>query len=370
MPRQPAGNPGFRHCKVAPAGCPRFEPRCAILSCGESIDSMTHLDMADAGLKTAAAPQEDAVLRSIDHAAHYLPAQGPIGVFVHHNTLHAFEEQPFEEAVIRASRVFGTQPFLSESRYREELACGRIREADIEAVLDRDAASGAGEMLAGGRISMRQLHRALLLHPVRQESDSAVRWTLTESDLLERLRPDLSPEVRWRLLTDGGGGGSDGDDGALADSDDEATRRATFAREFGGDGERRAASELWHACVEAVALTRASVVHVMPPVRHRDLILGVDPAVDTDALVHPLLIRICAAFLDQGVAAWPMPGRGRGLLQAAATAYSGRFGPTEPWSSELRVALRGIRETPAVDVIVPEMISSRLRCSPCGAGRA
>ena len=362
MPNDGKGQPGFRHCKVVPAGWPRCEPRCAILSCGEStdatglsIDSMTHLVMADAGSKAAAVSPADAVLRSIDHAAHYLPAQGPIGVFVHHNTLHAFEEQPFEEAVLCASRLFGTQPFLSESRYREELACGRIREVDIEAVLDRAAPSGAGEMLADGRISLRQLRRALLLHPVRQESDAAVRWTLTESDVLERLRPDLSPEVRWRLLTDGGGALSDGDDGALADSDDEAVRRATFAREFGGDCERRVASELWHACVEAVALTRASVVHVKPPVRHRDLIRAVDPAVDTDALVHPLLIRLCAAFLDQGVAAWPMPGRERGLLHAAASAYSGRFGPTEPWSSDLRVALRGIREMPAVDVIVAEL---------------
>jgi hypothetical protein len=51
---------------------------------------------------------------------------------------------------------------------------------------------------------------------------------------------------------------------------------------------------------------------VKPPVRPRDLIVAIDPAIDTDALVNPLFIRVCAAFLDQGVAAWPMPGRERG----------------------------------------------------------
>ena len=321
---------------------------------GLPIDSMADPSAVDEGL-LADTSRPDAIRHALDHASHYLPAQGPIGVFVHHNTLHAFEDQPFEEAVVRASRVFGTEPFLAESRYREELARGRIREADIESVLELDPGSSAFETLAAGRVTVRQLHRALLLHPVRQESDTAVRWTLTESDLLERLRPDLTPEIHWRLVSDGAAGDEAAAEFPLGDSDDEAARRATFANAPGTDGERRAASELWHACVEAVALTRPSVVHVRPPVRHRDLIMAADPGLDTDVLVHPLLIKMCAAFLDQGVAAWPMPGRERGLLEAAARVYSGSLGPTEPWSAALPAALREVLGCPAVDVIVAQL---------------
>ena len=49
-----------------------------------------------------------------------------IAVFIHHNTLHAFEHEPFEQGVRRGGRTFGGQPFLNEDRYREALGRGRI----------------------------------------------------------------------------------------------------------------------------------------------------------------------------------------------------------------------------------------------------
>jgi len=282
----------------------------------------------------------DSIGDLIAAAAHLLPAQGPIDVFVHHNTLHAFEDRPFEEAVVRAAAIFGTEPFLPESRYREELARDRIRVGDIDAVLDREDPAALAAQLAGGRLTVRDLRRVLLLHAVRLESDAAVRWTLTESDVLERLRPDLPAAVRRRLLVDG----VDGSAGAarrLAEVEDETARAATYDRGRGAevDNERRVCGDLWHACVEAVATSRPTLTHVTPPVRHRDLIRSVHPAIDTDDLVHPLLIRLCAAFLDQGVASWEMPGRDRGLLTAAARLYSLPVGPSEPWSAGLAAAL-------------------------------
>jgi len=34
---------------------------------------------------------------SIEHIAHWLPAQGPIKDFIHHNTLHAVQHHPFRQ---------------------------------------------------------------------------------------------------------------------------------------------------------------------------------------------------------------------------------------------------------------------------------
>ena len=66
---------------------------------------------------------------AIDRLAHLLPAQGPIRTFIHHNTLHAFEHLPFEQAVEGAAGHLDRQPYLAEARYREKLASGRIRAA-------------------------------------------------------------------------------------------------------------------------------------------------------------------------------------------------------------------------------------------------
>ncbi len=46
---------------------------------------------------------------AIDHASHLLPSQGPIAVFVHHNTLHALEEHTLRRQLTRR------WPFLTRS---------------------------------------------------------------------------------------------------------------------------------------------------------------------------------------------------------------------------------------------------------------
>src|SRR5437016_11801118 len=78
---------------------------------------------------------------AIEHAAHLLPAQGPITVFIHQNTLHAFEHLPFTEGVRQGARGFGCQPYLPKDRYREALLRGRIRFTELQAVLGEELGS-------------------------------------------------------------------------------------------------------------------------------------------------------------------------------------------------------------------------------------
>src|SRR5690242_1083127 len=131
----------------------------------------------------AAQSREEQLRLAVEHAAHLLPMQGPIGVFVHHNTLHAFEHLPFEKAVIQASQLFGAEPYMTEAAYRAELARGRIRIDDIDAVLDSESDA---VIFAG--LSRRSLRRAMI-HPGVREFDAAtVLWRTEQGDLSRDFR--------------------------------------------------------------------------------------------------------------------------------------------------------------------------------------
>jgi uncharacterized protein len=119
----------------------------------------------------SAQSQQDQLRQVVEHAAHLLPAQGPIGVFVHHNTLHAFQHLPFEQAVIEASDLFDTEPYMHEAAYRAELARGRIHLEDIDAVLDCEP-----DAPVFPRLSRRSLRRAMITPGVREFDAATVLW--------------------------------------------------------------------------------------------------------------------------------------------------------------------------------------------------
>src|SRR5687768_361348 len=121
----------------------------------------------------------------IEHAAHLLPAQGPITVFIHHNTLHAFEDLTFTEAVKQGAKIFGCQPYLTEDRFREELARGRIQFRDLQAILHEELGERAGEKVAG-LITRRELQLAMLQFPLRFGPTEELLWFMAETDALRR----------------------------------------------------------------------------------------------------------------------------------------------------------------------------------------
>ena len=75
---------------------------------------------------------ENHVLRELKH---YLPSQTPLKDFIHHNSLHAFQNLKFYDAIFKASKIFGYQVTLQLTEYRELYKIGRIKNDVLERIV-------------------------------------------------------------------------------------------------------------------------------------------------------------------------------------------------------------------------------------------
>lgn len=75
---------------------------------------------------------EDAVIHELKH---YLPAQSPLKDFIHHNTLHAFQNLRFDEAIRRAEKMFGYKTSLPIDEFRKLYKSGKIIHKNLERVI-------------------------------------------------------------------------------------------------------------------------------------------------------------------------------------------------------------------------------------------
>jgi len=192
----------------------------------------------------------------IAQIGHILPAQGPIGIFVHHNTLHAFQHLPFDEAVVKAGELYGKNPYMDEEFYRAAFRSGRIRYEDIFTILSSEPNRAVGDHVC----LLNFLRKRMLVPGVRSIDSGNVDWMLGDGQ--------LEPV---QLLT-------------------------LVERRAGVLVERRAKN----------------------PERPRDGILS-NYEIDLDEVIHPVLIRWTAAYLDQGLAYWSMPNRELGFLNSVRT---------------------------------------------------
>ena len=299
-----------------------------------------------------AADEQRALLRhAVEHAAHLLPAQGPISVFIHHNTLHAFEDLSFDDAVRRGAEVFGCQPYLPEERFREALSRGRIRFPDLRAVLEIDLGTQA-EVPRPPRGTRVDLRLAMLQNALPSGTLEELRWFIEETDAFRNVRIGTSTAGRAHLIAETRHWvmrdlrAWDGATWAVPvwvpgvfakfrereiESWDEATWEA-FSLET-----------LWAVCREGIGKLPAQPSSVEQPIRHRDLVQRV-AGVDPDLWVDSVMIRFSAAFLDQGVSHWWLPDRDRGYLHSFCSVYRREAGPPDRWFRGVRTELARIQD--------------------------
>jgi uncharacterized protein len=188
----------------------------------------------------------------------------PMRTFVHHNPLHGLEDLHFDDAVRRAQRLLGGNGYLPNETFRDYFRSGRILAHHLDAAL---VSYGAGEPVEVGfrQVSRLEVLRAHLTQPI-----SAPHADVLDA-ALER-HPDRPPIS------------------ALAERLSSAlTQEASPATE-----------------------ERPSLCNGETLSRRFDRVLGTEIAEQ----INRELIKWCEAFLDEGHAAWSMPGRESGFYAA------------------------------------------------------
>lgn len=300
---------------------------------------------------------EETISHAIEHAAHLLPSQGPITAFVHHNTLHAFEDMDFDSAVRRGAELFGCHPYLPEVEYRKCVVSGRIRPEDIDAVLFDQLGDRSDEMLGflGTRFS---LYRAILNHDLHDGPSVSVRWVVGDTNALSRYREDAEAGVRKRFLFNTrrwvmqdlrDRGHSSVESKQLCPElesqvDSLFNLFGTSSIEIWDDAKWEAFSLhlLWQVCKHGVSQAEFSKPK-LESTRLRDWIFEVTGN-DTDELVHDTLIQFSAAFLDQGLSDWPMANPNDGFFKNFVDLYSQSSWLKSAWKKKLAIELNRQKE--------------------------
>ena len=319
-------------------------------------------------------PEHSVDRRTIDrwllHATHFLPAQGPIKVFVHHNTLHAFEDLSFDEGVLEGLRIYNSQPYFSEDRFRKEMQTGRIRLKDLEQVLLDDLGNEADRLVAsfGTRY---QLRLAMMQYPLRTLPDRELTWLIAEGGALQEFFCEVESEDIRSIVEKTRNDLSDAEKASherisilpkLLNGSSVSTLEAwpeakwkSFTLEY-----------LWAACKQGVQSSDSRTIHngdAQTPLHTST------PAEQREAnrLVNDFLIRFCGCYLDQGFATWPMPDREHGFLNAFCSLYGSRMAMLPGWLKQLPTEIVRIRSAnqDAYEVVQEELKRSQLDSHAC-----
>lgn len=136
-----------------------------------------------------AADGTSSIREIIEEISHFLPSQGPIKTFVHHNTLHYFEDQEFFDAIDAAADIYGAATSLPESVYQGYWEQKRIVYADMNRALSEHDLPSTPWIFG---ISKRKIARSLMLSAPIPLTVETLRWRLVEKRYLDRFHEEVT----------------------------------------------------------------------------------------------------------------------------------------------------------------------------------
>lgn len=274
----------------------------------------------------------------VDHLDHVLPGQAPLLNFVHHNTLHGYQHLPFRQALEAAEKLTGIHGYLDEKAFRKLYAQGRIDEDDLTAAFELSYPEHNSQAFRIGDTStgLRSIYRIALLYGIDSMEPSAFNWQVEELDALRRFQADVPQAQRDKIRQTAQSetaavhglwqaclsvfGLEDYPlhpedlteiplrqaDSLLAEFDREAGCLLACPVNPGVHHQSRADAQLELSTLLSKIGNGMSLRGVLLSLTGKDLLDE----------IRPVLVRWCAAYLDEGLASWPLPERSKGFYAA------------------------------------------------------
>lgn len=258
-------------------------------------------------MPTLSREERDRLGEQVTEASCSVAQSWPLKTFAYRNPLRGLEHFPFDQAIRQGKHALGGNGYLSNDDYRDLYRSGAIGDPAVDQALRRfDVTDSDRTVKVGARqIESSDVRRLHLLFGFDPLDPSLLTWTL----------------------------------------------RANAATPNGGDSVTHA--ELWASTLDAVKRVQPSPdakpgAGTDKPVTEIDLPMGrtlsdwLDVLSDSGVVdqINDQMIKWSAAFLDEGMSSWQMPGRQHGFYQAwrvlAKRDLSGRFLGIKKFSRKVR----------------------------------
>lgn len=172
----------------------------------------------------------DLLHHTIEHFAHVLPAQASIRDFVHHNTLHGYQELKFQDALKASCELTGAYGYWPQDKFLKAYLADRITDSDIFQVLSKDKSLESDMLLldtGDKKIYLRDVYKIACLYPLKKITSCQLKWQIEEADALGKFQSDIADTSKKLLL-------------------DAST-----------ESEQQSIEDLWAACIDVLELDHA-----------------------------------------------------------------------------------------------------------------
>ena len=272
--------------------------------------------MSITSIQTLSQEERDRLRETVAQASEPIPPFWPMQIMVAQNPMHGLEYLTFDEAVRKGQHLLGGRGYLPNAEYRAFYRAGRITGAGLQQAMARvgPRREHDGAITVGSRrITAEDVWLLHVAFGCEALEPNLLAWELDHQAATKQFRQDLPEESRQRII-------------------DRTIRECEQCRD---NPEAAYLTNLWQVTLSVLGLSDAlsgdhggsahpdvpeeclASIEVVLPAK-RTTADWVDVLAGTTLVeeINDQLIKWLAAFADEGLAGWEMPGRQGGFYAA------------------------------------------------------